>query len=124
MGSDHILFGSDSPWYGAPQWQIDAFWRFQIPEELRQKYGYPRLTKRDKRKILGINAARLYGLIPKDSEKLYKPVPENFETYIPAELNELLEYTETTGDNFSRARDRMLAQGLGRSDARYGWIYA
>ena len=26
MGPDRIVFGSDSVWYGSPQWQIDAFW--------------------------------------------------------------------------------------------------
>jgi len=31
MGPDRIVFGSDSVWYGSPQWQIEAFWRFQIP---------------------------------------------------------------------------------------------
>ena len=62
MGPDRILFGSDSVWYGSPQWQIDAFWRFQIPEEMRKKYGYPELTQDAKRKILGLNSAKLYGI--------------------------------------------------------------
>ena len=62
MGPDRIVFGSDSVWYGSPQWQIDALWRFQIPEEMRKKYGYPEITENDKRKILGLNAAKLYGL--------------------------------------------------------------
>ena len=31
MGEDRIVFGSDCVWYGSPQWQIDALWRFQIP---------------------------------------------------------------------------------------------
>ena len=53
MGPDRIVFGSDSVWYGSPQWQIDALWRFQIPEEMRKKYGYPELTQDAKRKILG-----------------------------------------------------------------------
>ena len=60
LGPDRIVFGSDSVWYGSPQWQIDALWRFQIPEELRKKYGYPELTREAKRKILGLNSARLY----------------------------------------------------------------
>ena len=38
MGPDRILFGSDSVWYGSPQWQIDAMWRFQIPEGMRRKW--------------------------------------------------------------------------------------
>ncbi len=41
MGEDRIVFGSDSVWYGSPQWQIEALWRFQIPEELRKKYRLP-----------------------------------------------------------------------------------
>ena len=62
MGEDRIVFGSDSVWYGSPQWQIEAFWRFQIPEALREKYGYPELTESAKRKILGLNSAKLYGI--------------------------------------------------------------
>ena len=27
MGPDRIVFGSDSVWYGSPQWQIDALWQ-------------------------------------------------------------------------------------------------
>ena len=62
MGEDRVVFGSDAVWYGSPQWQIEALWRFQIPEDLRRRYGYPRLTESVKRKILGLNSARLYGL--------------------------------------------------------------
>ena len=62
MGSQNIVFGSDSMWYGGPQWQIDALWRFQIPEVLQQQWGYPAITQMDKRNILGLNSARLYGL--------------------------------------------------------------
>jgi len=62
MDEDHIVYGSDSVWYGGPQWQIEAFWRFRIPERIRDKWGYPQLTERAKRKILGLNSARLYGL--------------------------------------------------------------
>ena len=62
MGEDRILFGSDSVWYGSPQWQIEALWRFQIPEALREKYGYPALTESARRKILGLTSAKLYGI--------------------------------------------------------------
>jgi hypothetical protein len=41
MGDDHIVFGSDSLWYGGPQWQIDALWRFQIPDQIQDKWKYP-----------------------------------------------------------------------------------
>src|SRR5204863_8738 len=44
MGEDRIVFGSDAVWYGSPQWQIEALWRFQIPEAMRRRYGYPELT--------------------------------------------------------------------------------
>ena len=37
MGEDRIVFGSDSVWYGSPQWQIEAMWRFQIPDEIRER---------------------------------------------------------------------------------------
>jgi hypothetical protein len=62
MGDDHIVFGSDSLWYGGPQWQVDALWRFQIPDQIQEKWKYPQLDYQAKRKILGLNSARLYGL--------------------------------------------------------------
>jgi hypothetical protein len=34
FGVDHVLWGTDSIWYGTPQWQIDAFRRFEIPAAL------------------------------------------------------------------------------------------
>ncbi len=64
VGEDNVLWGSDSIWYGSPQPLIDAFRAFQIPEELRQRHGYPELTSRIKEKILGLNAARVYGIDP------------------------------------------------------------
>jgi hypothetical protein len=62
LGADRIVWGTDSTWYGSPQWQIEAFWRLQIPEEFRQRYGYPEITPEMKRKVLGLNSARLYGM--------------------------------------------------------------
>jgi hypothetical protein len=64
VGEDNVLWGSDSIWYGSPQPLIDALRAFQIPEDLRQRYGYPELTGRIKEKILGLNAARVYGIDP------------------------------------------------------------
>jgi len=60
FGEDHILWGTDSIWYGTPQWQIEAFRRFQIPAELQEKHGYASLTRAQKAKIFGLNAARLF----------------------------------------------------------------
>ncbi|MFM8303760.1 MAG: amidohydrolase family protein [Actinomycetota bacterium] len=62
VGEDRILWGTDSVWYGAPQALIDAFRVFTIPEWMQERYGYPALTERAKRKILGANAAALYGI--------------------------------------------------------------
>lgn len=64
VGPDNILWGTDSIWYGSPQDQIESFRAFQISEELQERYGYPALTDEIKRKILGLNAARLHGLDP------------------------------------------------------------
>jgi hypothetical protein len=64
MGPNNIVFGSDSLWYGGPQWQIEALWRSQIPDNIAQTWGYPQLTDTIKRQILGLNSARLYGLTP------------------------------------------------------------
>ena len=66
IGEDNILWGTDCVVLGgSPQPMIDAFRAFQIPEEYRQLYGYPQLTPTAKEKILGLNAARLYGMDPK-----------------------------------------------------------
>ncbi len=62
VGEDNILWGSDSIWYGSPQPLIDAFRAFQIPREYQQRYGYPPLTPKVKEKVLGLNAARVYGI--------------------------------------------------------------
>lgn len=64
FGEDRILWGTDSIWYGSPQDQIQAFRAFQISPEFQQRYGYPALTPAIKRKIFGLNAARVYGLDP------------------------------------------------------------
>lgn len=62
LGEDNIVRSTDSIWYGPTQPPTDAFQAFQIPEEYRQRYGYPQLTTRAKEKILGLNTARLYGI--------------------------------------------------------------
>lgn len=64
VGEDNVLWGTDSIWYGSPQDQIQAFRAFEIGEELQELHGYPALTPARKAKILGANAARLYGVEP------------------------------------------------------------
>jgi predicted TIM-barrel fold metal-dependent hydrolase len=62
FGADRVLWGTDSIWYGTPQWQIDAFRRFEIPQELQARHGYAPLTRPVKAQIFGLNAARLFGV--------------------------------------------------------------
>lgn len=64
VGENNVLWGTDSIFYGSPQPQIDAFRAFEIPAGLQERYGYPALTWRIKEKILGRNAARVYGIDP------------------------------------------------------------
>ena len=63
-GEDIVLWGTDSIWYGSPQQQIHAFRAFQITPEFQDRFGYPALTDALKSKILGLNAATLYGIDP------------------------------------------------------------
>ncbi len=64
VGQDNVVWGTDCLFYGSPQPQIQAFRSFQISEEFQERYGYPRLTKELKAKVLGRNAARLYEIEP------------------------------------------------------------
>ena len=43
LGADHVVWGTDSVFYGSPQWQIEAMRRLEIPEDMQQKYGFPSL---------------------------------------------------------------------------------
>lgn len=121
VGEDRIVFGSDSVWYGSPQWQIEAFWRFQIPEPLRKKYGYPQLTERAKRKILGLNSARLYG-IRATNTRSYKPVPKDYESRMTPALKAVLEVGQLQGDNMSRMKETYAALAIEPDLMRYGWV--
>jgi len=62
VGSDRLLWGSEAPLFGNPQPIIEKFWNLQIEPELQSRYGYPEITEDDKRKILGENGARLFGV--------------------------------------------------------------
>ena len=64
LGEDRVLWGTDSVWYGPPQTQIMAFRAFEISAGFQHRYGYPALTDAVKAKVLGLNAARLWGLDP------------------------------------------------------------
>ena len=88
---DNIIWGTDSIWSGGPQSQIERFRRFQISDEIANKYEYKKLTPEIKAKVFGLNAARLYKIdvkakraaIKNDqvenlrSEYLKNPAPSN-----------------------------------------------
>jgi predicted TIM-barrel fold metal-dependent hydrolase len=64
LGPDRVVYGSDCLFNGAPQQQIVALRMFEIPQAMQEMYGYPALTAEIKRKILGLNAAAVYGVDP------------------------------------------------------------
>jgi predicted TIM-barrel fold metal-dependent hydrolase len=99
-GVDHVIWGTDCLWWGSPQWVIDAFKRFQISDELCDKFGYKKLTKEDKAKIFGLNAAKLYGVD------------------VAAKRNALPK------DALSNLKQVYLHQGGQRDNAAYGWVRA
>jgi len=72
VGEDKMLFGSD---YGIwePKWQIEGFVDWEMPDG-EAFADFPRLGVEGKKKILGLNAAKLYGVdVPKE---LRLPVSE------------------------------------------------
>ncbi len=60
VGEDKMLFGSDYAIW-EPKWQVEGFvdWDFPDSEDFAD---YPRLGTAGKKKILGLNAAALYGI--------------------------------------------------------------
>jgi uncharacterized protein len=141
MGSDHIVFGSDSLWYGGPQWQVDALWRFQIPDQIAEQWNYPQLTEHDKRNILGLNSARHYGLYGRETIAVgtrgsaYQQ--GNLANYaasmqpgsaIDTVLQGVGYPTPITpvdlipNDNFTKVKQQLAETGAGRTNARRGWM--
>ena len=62
LGVQNVYWGTDSIWFGSPQWQIEAFRRLEIARDLQKKFGGVLLgeaTGAVKTAILGGNAARL-----------------------------------------------------------------
>jgi uncharacterized protein len=101
VGEDNVLWGTDSIFYGSPQDQIQAFRSFQVSEEFQERYGYPKLTKEIKAKILGLNGARLYGVDPaaapcrftrKELERIRRALPAENRTYGPTTSAEVASF--------------------------------
>jgi hypothetical protein len=98
FGADHVLWGTDSIWYGTPQWQIEAFRRFEIPQSLVAAHKYAPLTRPVKEQIFGLNAARVFGVD------------------VNARRNELPK------DYLSRMKMAYLDEGANPSHRWYGWV--
>ncbi len=67
LGEDKVIWGTDSVWWGSPQWQIEAMRRLEIPEDMQKKYGYKPLGAADgpvKTRIFAGNASKLYKIDP------------------------------------------------------------
>jgi uncharacterized protein len=105
VGEDNVLWGTDSIWYGSPQDQIQAFRTFQIAPALRDKHGYPEITRELRAKVFGLNALRIYP-VPKDvldkhlardrvsvARAEYRADPDpSFATYGPRTRREFLNF--------------------------------
>jgi uncharacterized protein len=97
LGEERILWGTDSIWYGSPQDQIQAFRAFEISREFQERFGYPALTPAIKRRIFGLNAARVYGLQKSKLDYLNDPRPD-FATYGPRTRREFLAFRALHGE--------------------------
>jgi len=100
LGADHVVWGTDAIWTGAPQWQIEAMRRLEIPEDMQKKYGFTALGPADgpvKCAIFGENSARLY----------------KYDVKRRAEL---------TTDRIALAQADYEREGPGRTNRRYGFV--
>jgi hypothetical protein len=77
FGADHVLWGTDSIWDGAPQGQIEAFRRFEISQTLVDAHGYAPLTRAVKAQIFGADAARVFGI---DAAATRNEIPKDYLT--------------------------------------------
>jgi predicted TIM-barrel fold metal-dependent hydrolase len=100
FGEDHVLWGTDSIWWGSPQWQIEAFRRLQMPEDLQKRFGFKPLTASVKEKIFGLNSARVYGI---DVKAKLNAIPADYVTKLKAKYR---------------------AEGARPSNTQYGWVRA
>jgi len=101
MGVDKVIWGTDSVWYGSPQWQIEALRRLEIPEDMQQKHGFAPLGPADgavKNAIFGQNAAPLYNLDENQFSESLQP------------------------DAVEKMKADYQASGIGRSNVAYGYV--
>jgi predicted TIM-barrel fold metal-dependent hydrolase len=60
LGEDRLIFASDYAIW-EPKWQVEGFAAWNMPDG-EEFSDYSPLTNRAKKKIFGLNAARLYDL--------------------------------------------------------------
>ncbi len=72
LGEDRITFASDYAIW-SPKWIVERFVGFELPEDIRQETGVA-LTVQAKKKILGLNLARLYDIEVPAHLRLQEPV--------------------------------------------------
>ncbi|MCE2897635.1 MAG: amidohydrolase family protein [Betaproteobacteria bacterium] len=105
MGAERVVWGTDSVWYGSPQWQIEALRRLEIPDDIMKKMKWTtRLggpNSEVKQKIFGLNSAHLYNL---DLRMVQGPA--------------------FTSDKLAAIKEEYLRLGgdTGRSNASYGYV--
>jgi len=75
IGEDRIQFSSDYALW-TPRWLVERFVDFQIPADMTE---YPQLTVAQRKKILGLNAAQMYGLDVPEDLRLPVEVPSQTE---------------------------------------------
>ena len=101
LGQDHVFWGTDSVWYGSPQWQIEAFRRLEIPEDMQKRFKFAPLGPADgpvKTAIIGQNGAKHYKLEQHaDIERLDK-------------------------DGIGRIKEAYLRDGQDRTNLAYGYV--
>ncbi|HLM02365.1 MAG TPA: amidohydrolase family protein [Pyrinomonadaceae bacterium] len=99
FGEDRVLWGTDSIWWGSPQWQIEAFRRLQMPDDFVKRFKFKPLTDAVKAKILGLNSARVYGI---DVKAKMNAIPSDYMT---------------------KLKEKYRAAGAQPSNTQYGWIF-
>jgi hypothetical protein len=103
MGEDHVVWGSDSVWYGSPQWQIEAFRRLEVPDDIMKKMGWKKKLggpdSKIKNMIFGQNSARLYN---------YKIQSE---------------YPALTNDQLALMKNMYEQEGVERNNVAYGYVH-
>ncbi|MFQ5567454.1 MAG: amidohydrolase family protein [Paracoccaceae bacterium] len=102
LGADHVIWGSDSLWYGSPQWQIEAMRRLEIPADIQRKHGMKPLGAADgpvKTAIFGGNSAKMYKIDPR------------------------MALDPVSNDQIAAIKAEYVAAGGLRSNTRYGYVY-